>query len=347
LALEITADICSADTLPGSAYGDAALLRRIVEGAFAKSWQLVEVEPPADDESASAGTLLPGCLDEPIVMTRDSSGALHLLSNVCTHRANTVVNQACAGRTLRCGYHGRRFRLDGSFVSMPGFKGACDFPTERDDLPKLPLERIGPLSFTNLDRGADFAPIADAMCNHVPTTLLEALPSRPTEDRVRDVAANWALYVDNQLERLHVPHVHPDLDAASHHVETFAQGSLHIEYGAEGEPVIGEHDGRPTAAYHFWWFPNVLIHAYPWGVTTNVVTPLTVDRTRLRSLSYVAHPELRGSGAIFDRVEEEDVALVEQVQRGVQSRMYERGRYAPQHEVAVHHFHRLLVESLK
>ena len=32
--------------------------------------------------------------------------------------------------------------------------------------------------------------------------------------------------------------------------------------------------------------------------------------------------------------------MVEGVQRGLRSRLYDRGRYAPSHEQAVHHFHR-------
>jgi choline monooxygenase len=37
---------------------------------------------------------------------------------------------------------------------------------------------------------------------------------------------------------------------------------------------------------------------------------------------------------------------VESVQRGVRSRLYDRGRYSPAREGGVHHFHRLLAEFL-
>jgi choline monooxygenase len=54
-----------------------------------------------------------------------------------------------------------------------------------------------------------------------------------------------------------------------------------------------------------------------------------------------------GAGAALDRVEEEDEAVVEAVQRGVRSRLYTRGRYSPTRERGVHHFHRLLCEFLE
>jgi len=54
----------------------------------------------------------------------------------------------------------------------------------------------------------------------------------------------------------------------------------------------------------------------------------------------------RGAGAGLDRVEREDEAIVEEVQRGVRSRLYDRGRYSPARETGVHHFHQMLAAAL-
>jgi choline monooxygenase len=54
----------------------------------------------------------------------------------------------------------------------------------------------------------------------------------------------------------------------------------------------------------------------------------------------------KGAGGALDRVELEDEAIVEQVQKGVRSRLYDRGRYSPAREAGVHHFHRLLAGML-
>ena len=53
-----------------------------------------------------------------------------------------------------------------------------------------------------------------------------------------------------------------------------------------------------------------------------------------------------GAGGALDDVEHEDDGIVEQVQRGIRSRLYERGRYSPTREQGVHHFHRLLTRLL-
>jgi choline monooxygenase len=46
------------------------------------------------------------------------------------------------------------------------------------------------------------------------------------------------------------------------------------------------------------------------------------------------------------RVQLEDVALCESVQRGLGSSAYDTGRYAPAVEAPMHHFHRLLAADL-
>jgi len=83
-------------------------------------------------------------------------------------------------------------------------------------------------------------------------------------------------------------------------------------------------------------------------LSVNVVKPLAADRTRVSFLSYVWDESKldRGAGAALDRVEREDEAVVESVQRGVRSRLYDRGRYSPAREQGVHHFHRLLAAAL-
>jgi choline monooxygenase len=87
-----------------------------------------------------------------------------------------------------------------------------------------------------------------------------------------------------------------------------------------------------------------MFNFYPWGLSINVVQPLGQELTKVQFLSYVWDESKRamGAGAGLDRVEREDEAIVEKVQKGVKSRFYKRGRYAPRWEKGVSHFHDLL-----
>ena len=66
------------------------------------------------------------------------------------------------------------------------------------------------------------------------------------------------------------------------------------------------------------------------------------DITRAETL----HKDFYLHQAAWERTQMEDEAVVLPVQQGIRSRVYSRGRYSPQHERGVHHFHRLLAEFL-
>src|SRR5689334_2203484 len=154
---EIDKDIRRASTLPAPVYSDPAYFELQKDRVFACSWQYAgdasRVRAPG---RVVPFTLLDGCLSEPLVLTSDDSGTVRCLSNVCTHRGAIVVEGEGHARSLRCRYHGRRFGLDGKFVSMPEFDTTVGFPSEKDSLPQLQLERFGPLLFTGLDPAMSF-----------------------------------------------------------------------------------------------------------------------------------------------------------------------------------------------
>ncbi len=91
-----------------------------------------------------------------------------------------------------------------------------------------------------------------------------------------------------------------------------------------------------------------MFNFYPWGISINIVKPLAFNRTKVSYLTYVWDESKleRGAGAALDRVEREDEVIVENVQRGVGSRLYTQGRFSPKHEKGPHHFHRLLAKFL-
>ncbi len=347
-------DIRRAETLPADVYHDPEHYRTQVERIFARSWQLL---PDATALKAPGHvkpfTLLPGSLDEPLVLTRDVDHELYCLSNVCTHRGALVVEGEGHCNSLRCRYHGRKFGLDGGFEFMPEFDGAEDFPTEDDDLPSLPVGEWGPFRFTSLDPAFPFeewiGPVKER------TYFLDMDEARFDPDSSKDyyTDANWALYIDNFLEGFHIPYVHArslsGLDYEGYRTERFAWGNLQVAPGGDDAPAFELPDDHPEAgerisAFYFWLFPNLMLNFYPWGLSMNVVYPLGPRRTKIAFRTWMLAERMpeTGIGAHLHRVEMEDEEVVESVQKGVRSRLYDRGRYSPSQEVGTHHFHTLL-----
>ena len=143
------------------------------------------------------------------------------------------------------------------------------------------------------------------------------------------------------------------LDYGAYTSEQYRWSNLQLAVASDGEdafdvPQSSPDHGRRIAAYYYWNFPNTMFNFYPWGLSINIVRPLGPDRTKVSFLPFVWRPDKLGigAGADLDRVEREDEAIVELVQRGVRSRFYDRGRFSVAREGNVHHFHRLLAESL-
>jgi choline monooxygenase len=292
-------------------------------------------------------TLLPGVVDEPILLVRTGEETVRALANVCTHRGAVLVETPGKAAQLRCPYHGRRYALDGRLLHAPEMEGCPGFPTDADNLPEVAVGIWGPLVFVSVHPSAPFESFIAPVRQYAPwSPSRAATPERATYG----VAAHWALWCDNYLEGLHVPWVHPglvrELDWRAYRTEALPLGVLQVGLapaGAtplplpEGHPFVGER----SAGLYLHLFPCTTLNFYPWGLSVNIVTPRAWDRTDVLYQAWVRDPTLRGAGAggALDTVELEDDAIVERAQRGVRSRFYQGGRYVPGWEDGVRRFH--------
>lgn len=365
MALELKAmtgmidnDIRRAQTMPAQVYRDNALYEQMKERVFARSWQFIS----DSDRLAVPGqtfphTILESYLDEPIIVCRDLEDKLNCLSNVCTHRGNLLVEGECHVQNLRCRYHGRRFGLDGCMISTPGFEKAVNFPTEADNLAKVPSGTWDKFIFASINPAFTFDDVIGDMRKRLDWLPLKDFSFDPSRSQYYIAKANWALYVENYLEGFHIPFVHPALasalDTRDYNTELYRYANLQIGIAANPAdafelPKSSVDYGKNIGAYYYWLFPNMMFNFYPWGLSLNVVAPLAVDRTRINYFTYVWDEKKLacGAGANVDKTEREDENIVEQVQKGIQSRFYNRGRYSPDWEEGPHHFHKLLTEFL-
>lgn len=358
MRLDIHEDIRKASTPPSRFYTCPEVYEESLERIFARSWQWIGDEDLVNvPGQVHPLLLLEGSLNEPLVLTRDAKDQVHCVSNVCTHRGNIVCEGAGNERFLRCRYHGRRFGLDGKFQHMPEFEGCEGFPSEADNLPPARFARWKNHLFAGIHPLESLETVLADMEARVGWLPIQDYVFEPSRTRDYMVRANWALYVENYLEGFHIPFVHAALNDVlaydEYRNELFRHSSLQVGVARDAEEVFDLPSGHPdegqrVSAYYWWVFPNLMFNFYPWGLSINVVKPLGVDRTRVSFIGYVGDPSKTalGAGGELDRVEREDEAIVEAVQVGVRSRLYDRGRYSPKRETGTHHFHRLLQEFM-
>ena len=355
---EVDPDITKASTLPGAFYHDREAFERSKDQIFAKSWQFIgDIDVAKVPGQVYPFDLFPGFLDEPLLLTRDTDDKLHCITNVCTHRGMKVCEGAGNERFLRCRYHGRRFGLDGSFKSMPEFEDACNFPSAADNLTPVAFSQWGNLLFASLNPVASFETMFAPIIERLGWLSLHEFKLDASHSRDYLVRAHWGLYVDNYLEGFHIPFVHTALNDLleydSYQTIPYEWCSLQLAEAKSDEgifdlPSTSPDFGKRISAYYYWVFPNLMLNFYPWGLSINVIRPLSIDTTKVSFIRYVWDESKLGigAGADIDRVEREDEQVVELVQRGLRSRFYGSGRFSPKREIGTHHFHRMLAERL-
>jgi choline monooxygenase len=354
----IDPDIRKAETIPAEFYKSQSVFESVKEKIFLKSWQWIGDENLIkQQESVHPFVLLDSFLTEPIVLTKDANNTIQCLSNVCTHRGNLVAEKPEKCKKLTCSYHGRRFNLNGEFEFMPEFEAAENFPRPCDNLHQFPLRKWNQFLFAGLNPAFDFQEVIEKMNERVGFLPMEDFDLDSTISKDYLVQANWALYCDNYLEGFHVPFVHNDLNAVldygNYTTEVYKHCNLQIGYTDKATEVFDlpkNHIdyGKNVAAYYYFIFPNMMFNFYPWGLSINIVKPLSINKTKVSFISYVLDPSKLNKGAAgdIDKVEHEDEVVVENVQKGVRSSFYKAGRFSPTREKGVHHFHRLLADFL-
>jgi choline monooxygenase len=351
-------DISKARTLHSDFYSDPEIFLLSKQKIFTPTWQLIgdssQVQKVGD---CFPFTLMESFLDEPLLLTRDRGGELHCLSNVCTHRGNILMDHPCNVGRIRCNYHGRTFQLNGRFSSMPEFKEVQNFPGQEDDLYRLPLFHWGRLLFTSIKPRITVQHLLGDMMARLSWLPIHEFTYCPELSKEYLVNAHWALYCENYLEGFHIPFVHAGLNAVidygSYTTEMFRYSNLQLGIGKDSDdcfnlPETSSDYGKKVGAYYFWVFPNMMFNFYPWGLSVNIVHPQAINKTKVSFLTYMWDESKYnyGAGSDLDRVEMEDEAIVENVQKGVRSSFYHQGRYSVVREQGIHHFHRLISEFL-
>lgn len=355
IVYEFDARLAFAKTPPAAWYFDAGVLAREREKIFSRTWQLCgRAEQAAETGqyfTATAG-------DEPIVVVRGADSRLRALSNVCRHRAGPVAEGAGACEVFRCGYHGWSYALDGRLAATPEWGGVENFDREAHALPDFSVAEWNGLVFVNPD--ANPAPLGEVL-EDLPARLAHRHLSRMKFAARKEwvVECNWKVYVDNYLEGYHIPIVHPalnrELDYALYRTETKRYYSIQhspIRRDRATHLKVDDETGENEAQF-FWLFPNLMLNVYPDNYSTNLIVPLTPERTLTVFEWYFDDPDreatreaLSRTVEFSDEIQIEDIKICEAVQRGLRSRTYAQGRYSVKRENGVHHFHGLLAEYL-
>jgi choline monooxygenase len=378
LHLDVNEQIECAQTLASRFYTDAQVLEIEREKIFRRTWQLAgTLDQPCGQVVTGEGTpqrkmvkrtiadpesyFTADVTGEPVIVVHDQAGTLRAFSNVCRHRAGPIALGSGCKNVLRCQYHGWTYTLDGRLIGTPDVEGVEFFDRSTMGMVPLRLETWEKFIFVSFDQNAE--PLSGYL-GKIPEQAqgFQFAGLQLAERRDYVINCNWKVYVDNYLEGYHIPIAHPglmrEIDYAQYRTETFRY------YSQQFAPIraMKKHDTEERfyapgtglqEALYFWIFPNLMLNIYPDNISTNLIVPLSVDKT-LTIFEWFFHDvdqertkeRIAKAIAFSDEVQQEDIVLCENVQRGLRSSTYDRGRYSVKRENGVHHFHMLLSECL-
>ena len=337
-------------TLPGRDYHGPEIFELERERIFHGKWFCLGRE----EQVADAGAFLTcDVIDENVLVVRDRSGELRGFYNVCRHRGSRLCDDARGnvGRFILCPYHAWSYALDGRLHHTPHIAGEEGFDRAALALSPVALEVWEGFIFVNL--AAKRHPLEEQLGR----AGSEFARYRVGELRVGhvleyEVEANWKVIIENYSECLHCPSVHPELCEI---VPLYRKGLVVDSPGASGSSMgegattftrtgrsnlpglsgLSEEDRRTY--YGALAFPNLILNFHSDHVMTYRLEPITPARTRIVS-EFLFSPEAIASDAFdptevvefWDLIGRQDWRVCERVQKGVQSRSFQTGVYAPQ-----------------
>jgi choline monooxygenase len=337
-------------TLPYSWYTDPEILRQERERIFRPAWHYVG----HTGQLAQPGYFATSVGSTPVVLTRDRDAVLRGFVNVCRHRGFALAEGEQRRETLQCPYHAWTYGLDGRLRAAPRSEEEPDFPQDELGLAPVAVDTWGPFLFANA--APDPEPLAQAL-GSLPAQVAELgldVDSLVHHSRWEaEVAANWKIVSENFLECYHCQVAHPAfselIDVSPEAYLLSTDGRLSTQHGPPLTDTAA--DELPRAQFHFLW-PNLGINIFPGRPNFSIgpFVPLTTERT-YRFLDYFFGPEVEPAWiddliAFDNQVGQEDLKLVEGVQRGIASGALEHGVLMSHSEQLIAHFQALTAAAL-
>jgi phenylpropionate dioxygenase-like ring-hydroxylating dioxygenase large terminal subunit len=278
-------------------------------------------------------------------------------------------------RAIRCPYHSWCYELDGRLRTTPHVGGPGTNrhdAIKRDELGLFEVRShvwLG-IVFVNIDGNApafeDYAASAIARYADFDRPLYKCGDEGTFSLTVN---GNWKLAIENGAESYHLPWVHPGLNSYSrledhYHLDlgnlfcgqgTTVYSPMLTEDGRRFPAFAGQDEKWTKGAEYPMFFPNVMIglqndHTYGF-----IVVPESHDRSVEHVQIYYTDPKVAGeewremreiNARTWRGVFDEDIFVVEGMQRGRHASMFDGGKFSPVMDNPTHDFHTWIARQM-
>lgn len=356
-------DPMTSPTLPSRYYTEESIYREEMRKIHQRSWCYVghasDVAEPGMYFTDMVG-------EQPILVVRGQDGAVRAFYNVCQHRGHELLKGRGRLKTkgISCPYHAWLYRLDGTLAAAPMTDAVEGFDKTQFTLKAISLANAAGLLFVNLDpTAAPFDQELAGFAENLETFLPDVSQWVVAERLHYDIKANWKVVVDNFSEAYHIPIAHPQLSKVlEQEMVEFVERprwTFNRFKSKAGFPGLELVPGSPYYAWQAW--PHLCMLSLP-GSSNLVVLRMApngvtacAERVDIYTPAGKAEndPKLLAVRDLFMHMFNiEDIAIVESVQRGLQSMGFDQGRYICDRatswfsETQLHWFHMQVLDAL-
>ena len=318
----------------------------------------------------------------PLLIVRNKKNKIKVFHNVCSHRGVKLVNKpGKLKNVIRCPYHSWSYSYDGDLVGTPHLGGMNkhthqDFHKENNNLKEvrsfvwldlimininnneIPFEDyIKPLS----TRWSKFWQVKDReLIKHADDFGYFKLEAK----------CNWKFAIENYCESYHLPWVHPGLNSYSkiedhYHIQglpnRFAgQGTVVYNPSLKGKIKFPTFPNWPknkeNIAEYVALFPNVMLGIHKDHYYAYWLEPINHELTLEHMELYYVGEEAANSKKFeslrkqnhkqWEDIQKEDVDIIQGMQIGRNSPVYNGGNFSPVMDNPTHHFHKWVAQNL-
>ncbi|MEM8980674.1 MAG: aromatic ring-hydroxylating dioxygenase subunit alpha [Pseudomonadota bacterium] len=348
--------------LPNAHYTDPEVFKAECNAVLLKTWAGLAVAADVP-EIGDAKPL--SFLGMPLLLLRGRDGQVRVFNNICRHRGMILVEEARKiGGAIRCPYHSWCYGTDGRLVSTPhvGGPGMNTHPKmDRNDLGLIEVRSHIWRDVVFINISGDALAFEETHADLIKRWSDFTTPLYHGGDDSRftlDVQTNWKLAVENYCESYHLPWVHPGLNSYSRLEDHYniaepgqysGQGTyVYRQLKDEVGDVFPDFPGLPEfwdeGAEYITVYPNVLLGAQRDHAFAIVLEPKDHETTQEHVHLYYAEEstkaEMRHANAkLWKEVFEEDIFVVEGMQKGRAAPGFDGGRFSPAMDGPTHCFH--------
>tara|TARA_Y100001968_G_scaffold229698_1_gene212506 strand:- start:304 stop:1479 length:1176 start_codon:yes stop_codon:yes gene_type:complete len=371
--------IDKAHGLPNECYTSKEYTKIERKKLFEDKWVVIGVASSLPNEGDAKPFDLLGL---PILIVRNKNKKIKVFHNICSHRGVKLVNEAGKIKNvIRCPYHSWSYNLDGDLIATPHIGGmnkhqSKNFKKSNSNLKEIRSFVWLDLIMININNNEisfeDYIkPLSNRWNKFWPLDDRELIKHSNDYGYFKLTAkCNWKFAIENYCESYHLPWVHPGLNSYSKIEDHYHIQGLPNRFAGQGTVVYNPRlkgkekfpcfpnwpKNKENVAEYVALFPNVMLGIHKDHFYSYWLEPIDHEQTLEHMEIYYVGEEAalskkfkslrKQNHRLWEDIQKEDVDIIQRMQIGRNSPVYNGGNFSPIMDNPTHHFHKWVATNL-